>query len=155
MRTFARVGMVALLAVQPSLVSASDAAAARSNDFSCVNGQQPVVAVVATPSFTDVALKARVQGVVQIGVIIAADGSVMEASVVTPRPMGLTHAAQDAARRWRFQPPSDESPCRAALLTFDFQLVPSGTAFFAHAVVTLPSTVVVLASEPPVNRTIP
>jgi protein TonB len=55
------------------------------------------------PVYPDGARKANIQGVVVLGAIIAADGAVVNLHPVSG-PEGLTSAAMDAARWWRFRP---------------------------------------------------
>jgi periplasmic protein TonB len=58
---------------------------------------------VALPEFTPVALKARVYGIVTVEVIVSESGDVVCARG-TSFPFGLSDAAVEAARRWRFRP---------------------------------------------------
>ena len=55
------------------------------------------------PVYPDSARKANLQGVVVLDAIVAADGAVVNLHPVSG-PDGLTTAAMDAARWWRFRP---------------------------------------------------
>ncbi len=55
------------------------------------------------PVYPDTARKANIQGMVVLDAIIAADGAVVNLHPVSG-PQGLTAAAMDAARWWRFRP---------------------------------------------------
>jgi TonB family protein len=56
------------------------------------------------PVYPDEARKARVQGVVILELVVERDGSVSSARPLRSLPMGLTEAAIEAARSWRYQP---------------------------------------------------
>lgn len=56
------------------------------------------------PRYTEIARKARIQGVVRLEAIIDEQGNVTDIEVTEGLPMGLTEAAVEAARRWRYQP---------------------------------------------------
>jgi TonB family protein len=57
----------------------------------------------ARPVYPRVAIAARVEGVVEIDVVIGVTGNVEQARVVRPVPM-LDEAAVDAVRRWKYRP---------------------------------------------------
>lgn len=60
------------------------------------------------------ALDHHIQGVVKIKILIAADGHVEQAHIVSGHPL-LTHAALQAVRQWVFAPMgSEEQPIRVA-----------------------------------------
>jgi TonB family protein len=54
--------------------------------------------------FTPMARKLRTQGSVVLKIVVGTDGSVTDASVVSGLPHGLTDAAIEAVRKWRFRP---------------------------------------------------
>ncbi|MDY7093458.1 MAG: energy transducer TonB [Acidobacteriota bacterium] len=56
------------------------------------------------PQYTEIARKARIQGVVIVQAIINKDGRVENVKVLKGLPMGLDQAAVDAIKKWRFEP---------------------------------------------------
>jgi TonB family protein len=59
----------------------------------------------------------NIAGTVKIEVVVAANGIVKDAHVVGGHPV-LANAALDAAKRWRFEPASEES---SGVIDFKFQ----------------------------------
>ena len=56
------------------------------------------------PVYPEAARRARIQGVVVLECTIGKTGSVQEVKVLRPLPLGLTEAANDAVRKWKFKP---------------------------------------------------
>jgi protein TonB len=56
------------------------------------------------PSYTEEARKERIQGVVIVRVVIDKSGDITDVEVLKGLPMGLSGAAVDAIRTWRFEP---------------------------------------------------
>lgn len=64
----------------------------------------PVKVNAPQPQYTEIARKARIQGVVIVQAIINKQGEVTDVKVLKGLPMGLDEAAVDAIRKWRFEP---------------------------------------------------
>jgi outer membrane biosynthesis protein TonB len=98
------------------------AARAASQEPACspLPSDPPVPARVVAPRYPDVALEARVQGVVSVALGVAPTGSV---NTVTPcrNIPTLTAACSRAAKQWTFAP-TDTSASRRAIVTCRFLL---------------------------------
>lgn len=65
---------------------------------------KPEVLVRTEPRYTEVARKARVEGVVILRAVIDERGYVTDVQILRGQPMGLDQAAVDAVKTWRFKP---------------------------------------------------
>jgi TonB family protein len=77
-----------------------------------------------SPQYTEIARKARIQGVVIIEAIIDKEGIVTNVKVLKGLPMGLDNAAADAVSKWRFKPATLNGKPVAVIynLTVNFRL---------------------------------
>jgi TonB family protein len=69
------------------------------------------------PMYPELAKKMSITGTVKIEVVVSPNGTVKEARVVGGHPV-LAGAAQDAAKKWRFEPASVES---TGIIDFKFE----------------------------------
>lgn len=76
------------------------------------------------PQYTEIARKARIQGVVILQSIIDEQGNVTEVSILKGLPMGLSESAMGAVRQWKFKPATLNGKPVAVYfnLTVNFQL---------------------------------
>lgn len=58
----------------------------------------------AEPRYTEIARRARIEGVVVLQAVIGRDGRVREIEVIKPLGMGLGDAAAAAVSGWTFEP---------------------------------------------------
>jgi protein TonB len=65
---------------------------------------KPEVLVRTEPRYTELARRARVEGVVVIQAVIDERGYVTDVQLLRGQPMGLDQAAMDAVKTWRFKP---------------------------------------------------
>ena len=64
----------------------------------------PVAITRIEPQYTELARKARIEGIVIIEAIINTNGDVTDARVLKPLPLGLDQSALEAVKRWKFKP---------------------------------------------------
>ena len=86
--------------------------------------QPPVKLSAPSPQYTEIARKARIQGVVIVEAIIDKDGEVTNVKILKGLPMGLDTAAADAVKRWKFKPATLNGKPVAVIynLTVNFRL---------------------------------
>ncbi len=84
----------------------------------------PVKVHSVSPEYTDVAREARLQGVVILRTAIDQEGNVADVRVLKGLQMGLTEAAVDAVKQWKFEPATiDGEPIPVGYnVTVKFQL---------------------------------
>ena len=86
--------------------------------------QKPVKISDVQPQYTEIARKARIQGVVILQTIINKEGNITDVKVLKGLPMGLAEAAVSAVEQWKYQPATLNGKPVAVYfnLTVNFQL---------------------------------
>lgn len=86
--------------------------------------QKPEKLNAPQPQYTEIARKARIQGVVILQAIINEQGDVVNVTVLKGLPMGLSEAAESAVVQWKFKPATLNGKPVAVYfnLTVNFQL---------------------------------
>jgi TonB family protein len=86
--------------------------------------QPPDKIFAPSPQYTEIARKARIQGVVIVEAIIDKQGNVTNVKILKGLPMGLDTAAVDAVQKWRFKPATLNGKPVAVIynLTVNFRL---------------------------------
>ena len=84
----------------------------------------PEKIVSPSPQYTEIARKARIQGVVIVEAIIDKEGEVTNVKILKGLPMGLDNAAADAVAKWKFKPATLNGKPVAVIynLTVNFRL---------------------------------
>ena len=85
---------------------------------------RPVKLHAPMPEYTEIARRARIQGVVILEAVIEVDGSVRDVTVLRGLPMGLSEAAVRAVEGWRYRPAllSDQPVAVILSVSVDFRL---------------------------------
>lgn len=85
---------------------------------------EPRVLTKVAPEYTEMARKARVQGVVIVQAVIREDGQVAGTKILKGLPMGLDQQAVAAIKQWVFEPATREGKPVAVYynLTVEFRL---------------------------------
>ena len=86
--------------------------------------KKPVKISDVQPYYTEIARKARIQGVVILQTIINKDGDITDVKVLKGLPMGLAEAAVSAVKQWKYEPATLNGKPVAVYfnLTVNFQL---------------------------------
>jgi TonB family protein len=110
--------VIALAALLGSVASAQDAPKKITKSEAL-----GAVASKVMPNYPNIARQLKVQGSVELNVIIAQNGSVSKVEIVSGNPM-LTTAAADAVKQWKFRPfTEDGKPIQvSAPMSVDFKL---------------------------------
>jgi TonB family protein len=79
---------------------------ARAQDAARDNVTLPVPVTEVRPAYTSAALERRIEGIVQVAVLVREDGSVGDATITQSldAEYGLDTNALEAAKQWRFKP---------------------------------------------------
>ena len=80
-----------------------------------VNGRK--VKTAPQPTYPELARKMNISGIVKVEIVIAPNGSVKSAKAIGGHPL-LMDAAVDAARRFKFEPGTEET---TGVLPFEFK----------------------------------
>ena len=116
----------------------------------------PVVVHEQKPEYTRDALQAKIQGIVQVEVIVQTDGTVSDARVVKSldRVFGLDEAAVKAAMAWRFRPGmKDGTPVRIRVIVeLEFKTSPDDLFARGAAREGMPGLVMPKAKEIPMAK---
>lgn len=85
---------------------------------------RPVKVHDVVPEYTELAREARLQGVVILQTAIDQEGNVVDVDVLKGLQMGLTEAAVDAVKQWKFEPATiDGDPIPVSYnVTVNYQL---------------------------------
>ena len=86
--------------------------------------QKPIKISDVQPQYTEIARKARIQGVVILQTIINKEGNITDVKILKGLPMGLADAAVSAVEQWKYEPATLNGKPVAVYfnLTVNFQL---------------------------------
>lgn len=131
-RALAGVGLL-LLSGHSALTLAQEAPVAAGPPYRVGSGvtRPDLLSATTKPVYTEIARKARVQGIVIVEAIIDEQGDVTETRVLKGLPMGLDQSAVEAVKTWKFKPATLEGrPVPVYyVLTVNFQ-VSDGSSFY-------------------------
>ena len=89
-----------------------------------------------TPEYPEVALKARIAGIVRARLVIGRDGTVQSVTIIKPLPFGMDEAVRVALLQWTFnpqqEPVSGEIAFRFEILRNPIVEVTTTTCFRSH-----------------------
>jgi TonB family protein len=92
-----------IMTVTVNFVAQTGAARGRSPLGAAGRPQSPEIVKEVKPSYTPEAMRARIEGSVEMQVVIDTDGSVIDARILRGLPM-LNEQALIAVRQWQFKP---------------------------------------------------
>jgi periplasmic protein TonB len=89
------------------------------------NVTQPVLLSRNDPEYSDEARKAKLQGIVELGIVVNASGQVTNVRVLRSLGLGLDERAIDAVRQWKFRPGTVDGRAVAtrAMVEVNFRLL--------------------------------
>ena len=90
----------AILALSSNLTQAQDSSGSSNSERK--------VSVRVAPAYPDLARKIHIHGVVRIEAVVRPNGTVKSTRILGGNPV-LVEAAQDAVRKWKFEPTQNET----------------------------------------------
>jgi TonB family protein len=98
---FLKAGLIALLVAAPLVVKPSSA-------FGQTGEIARKVKTRVAPTYPDIARRMSISGTVKLVVVVSPNGTVKSTKVLGGHPL-LVSAAEDAVKRWKFEPANEES----------------------------------------------